>query len=121
MCKRGDIYFVNCGCDTSSSLQCGVRPVLVVSNDVANAHSPVVTVVPLTGQLRKKRSLPTHVLIPCSKRHGLTQPSVALAEQVTSMDKSKLVERRGHIKDHSIMARVTEALQIQIGAVDIVY
>ena len=41
MCKRGDIYFVNCGCDTSSSLQCGVRPVLVVSNDAANAHSPV--------------------------------------------------------------------------------
>lgn len=121
MCKRGDIYFVNCGCDTSSSLQCGVRPVLVVSNDVANAHSPVVTVVPLTGQLRKKRSLPTHVLIPCSKRHGLTQPSVALAEQVTPMDKSKLVERRGHIKDHGIMARVTKALQIQIGAVDKVY
>lgn len=117
MCKRGDIYFVNCGCDTGSSLQCGVRPVLVVSNDVANAHSPVVTVVPLTGQLRKKRSLPTHVLIPCSKMHGLTQPSVALAEQVTSMDKRKLVERRGHIKDHGIMARVTEALQIQIGAI----
>jgi mRNA interferase MazF len=121
MCKRGDVYFVNCGCDTSSSLQCGVRPVLVVSNDVANAHSPVVTVVPLTGQLRKKRSLPTHVLIPCSKMHGLTQPSVALAEQVTSMDKRKLVERRGHIKDHGIMARVTKALQIQIGAVDKVH
>jgi len=81
MCKRGDIYFVNCGCDRSSSLQCGIRPVLVVSNDAANTYSPVVTVVPLTGQIRKKESLPTHVLIPCSKRHGLTKPSVALAEQ----------------------------------------
>lgn len=117
MCRRGDIYFVNCGCDTSSSLQCGVRPVLVVSNDQANAHSPVVTVVPLTGQTRKKNTLPTHVLIPCSKRHGLTKPSIALAEQVTAIDKSKLVERRGHIKDHRIMAKVTTALQIQIGAV----
>ena len=93
-----------------------MRPVLVVSNDVANAHSPIVTVVPLTGQLRKKQSLPTHVLIPCSKWHGLTQPSVALAEQVTAIDKCRLVERRGHIKDHSIMAKVTEALKVQIGA-----
>ena len=74
------------------------------------------TVVPLTGQLRKKRSLPTHVLIPCSKQHGLTRPSVALAEQVTAIDKSRLVERRGHIKDHGIMAKVTDALLVQIGA-----
>lgn len=57
------------------------------------------------------------MLIPCSKRHGLTQPSVALAEQVTAIDKSRLVERRGHIKDLGIMAKVTEALQIQIGAI----
>lgn len=116
MCKRGDIYFLNCGCDTSSSLQCGVRPVLVVSNNQANAHSPVVTVVPLTGQTWKKATLPTHVLIPCSKRHGLTKPSVALAEQVTAVDKTRLTERRGHIKDHRIMAKVTEALKVQIGA-----
>ena len=117
MCKRGDIYFVNCGCDRSSSLQCGIRPVLVVSNDAANTYSPVVTVVPLTGQIRKKESLPTHVLIPCSKRHGLTKPSVALAEQVTSIDKSRLAELRGHIRDHGIMAKVTAAIQIQIGAI----
>lgn len=117
MCKRGDIYFLNCGCNTSSSLQCGSRPVLVVSNNRANIHSPVVTVVPLTGQTRKKDTLPTHVLIPCSKQHGLTKPSVALAEQVTAIDKERLTEWRGHIKDHRIMAKVTAALQIQIGAV----
>lgn len=116
MCKRGDIYFVNCGCDRSSSLQCGIRPVLVVSNNQANAHSPVVTVVPLTGQIQKKDSLPTHVLIPCSRSHGLTKPSVALAEQVTAIDKSRLTDLRGHIKDHRIMAKVTAAIQIQIGA-----
>ena len=117
MSKRGDIYFVNCGSGTGSSLQCGIRPVLVVSNDRANAHSPVVTVVPLTGQTWKKNTLPTHVLIPCSRRHGLTKPSVALAEQVTAIDKDRLTEWRGHIKDHGIMAKVTAALQIQIGAV----
>lgn len=117
MCKRGDIYFVNCGCGGSGSVQSGIRPVLIVSNDTANTHSPVITVVPLTGQIRKKESLPTHVLIPCSKNHGLTKPSVALAEQVTSIDKSRLTELRGHIRDHGIMAKVTTALQIQIGAI----
>lgn len=119
MCKRGDIYLADCGHgDGGSSLQRGVRPVLVVSNDMANTHSPVVTIVPLTGRTMKKRSLPTHVLIPCSKGHGLTRPSMALAEQVTAIDKCKLAERRGHISNHRLMKEVTAALQVQIGAVD---
>lgn len=115
-CRRGDIYFADCGSDTSSSVQCGVRPVLVVSNNKANAHAPVVTVVPLTSQDRKKR-LPTHVPIPCGKRHGLTRPSVALAEQLTVIDKNKLLVWRGHIKDQSLMEKVTAAMLIQIGQV----
>ena len=120
MCKRGDIYFANCGHgDSGSSLQCGKRPVLVVSNDMANAHSPVVTVVPLTSRTMKKRSLPTHVPIPCSYGHGLTRPSVALAEQVTAIDKDRLTELRGRVTDQRLMSDVTAALQIQIGATDI--
>lgn len=118
MCKRGDIYLADCGHgDDGSSLQRGVRPVLVVSNGKANAHSPVVTVVPLTGRTMKKRSLPTHVLIPCSDGHGLTRPSVALAEQVTAIDKDRLTELWGHVTDRRLMAKVTAALQVQIGAV----
>ncbi len=117
MCKRGEIYFADCGHgDSNSSLQRGMRPVLVVSNDMANAHSPVVTVVPLTGRTWKKRSLPTHVPIPCSSGHGLTRPSVALVEQVTAIDRDRLTKLRGRITDRRLMARVTAALQIQIGA-----
>lgn len=118
MCRRGDIYLADCGQgDSGSSLQRGMRPVLVVSNDKANTHSPVVTVVPLTGRTWKKRSLPTHVLIPCSDGHGLTKPSVALAEQVTAIDKDRLTELWGHVTDQELMAEVTTALLIQIGVV----
>ena len=118
MCKRGDIYLADCGRgDNDSSLQRGVRPVLVVSNDKANTYSPVVTVVPLTSRTRKKRSLPTHVLIPRAKGYGLTRPSVALAEQVTAIDKDRLTKLWGHVTDQGLMARVTAALLIQIGVV----
>lgn len=118
MCKRADIYLANCGHDGGSSQQHGVRPVIVVSNDKANAHSPAVTVVPLTTRTWKKRDLPTHVLIPRDKCHGLPRPSMALAEQVATIGKDRLIERWGRVTDQRLMAEVTAALQVQIGAVD---
>ena len=63
MCKRGDIYYVDFG-EKDGSKQGGVRPALVVSNNKANKHSPVVTVVPLSARVWKKKYLPTHVQIP---------------------------------------------------------
>ena len=78
MCKRGDIYYVDFG-EKDGSKQGGVRPALVVSNNKANKHSPVVTVVPLSARVWKKKYLPTHVQIP--KGSGLNKPSMALAEQ----------------------------------------
>lgn len=117
MCKRGDIYFVDFGQDTSSFKQCGIRPAIVVSNNRANTHSPVVTVVPLTSRVHKKRSMPTHVLIPRSARCGLKRSSLALAEQVESLDKTKLLDYKGTITDEKLMGQITRALQIQIGAV----
>lgn len=116
MCKRGDIYFVDFGRRASGSLQCGPRPVMVVSNDMANTYSPVVTIIPLTGRANKKRSLPTHVLIPAFKGSGLTRPSLALAEQLTSIEKDRLTDYRGYVNDELIMAQVTKAMQVQIGA-----
>lgn len=119
MLERGDIYLANCGQDSSSSQQRGIRPVIVVSNDKANTHSPAVTVVPLTARIWKKRDLPTHVLIPRDKCHGLPRTSMALAEQVTTIGKDQLIEHWDHITDQRLMAKVTAALQVQIGAVDI--
>ena len=116
MCKRGDIYFVDFGQNIESNKQCGIRPAVIVSNNRANEHSPVITVVPLTGRTYKKRFLPTHVFIPKSCR--LDRNSLALAEQVESIDKKNLREKRGHISDSDIMAQITQALQIQIGVDD---
>ena len=87
MCSYGDIYTAALGKRTKSSIQTGFRPVLIVSNNRANRFSPVVTIIPITGS-RNKKKLPTHVhLTDC----GLNRPSIALAEQITSIDKSRLI------------------------------
>ena len=99
-----------------SCKQGGFRPVLVVSNNRANEHSPVITIVPLTARVYKKRQLPTHVFIPRWSA-GLNKHSMALAEQVETIDKNRLKEYKGCIRDEQIMRRITEALKIQIGAV----
>lgn len=115
MCKRGDIYFVDFG-EKDGSKQGGIRPALVVSNNKANLHSPVVTVVPLSARVWKKKYLPTHVQIPKRKNCGLDKPSMALAEQVETLDKKRLGEKIGEVLDDMVMQQVTVALQIQIGA-----
>ncbi|WP_026478183.1 type II toxin-antitoxin system PemK/MazF family toxin [Alkaliphilus transvaalensis] len=117
MCKRGDVYFVDFGDNKKSKKQLGVRPVVIVSNNKANIHSPVITIVPLTSRIKKK-FLPTHVYIPASSGSGLKSPSVALAEQVDSIDKNRLLEKRGNIASKAIMKKITKAIQIQIGAFD---
>lgn len=116
MCKRGDIYYVDFGQNIDSNKQCGIRPAVIVSNNRANEHSPVITVVPLTSRTYKKRSLPTHVFIP--KGCGLERNILALAEQVEAIDKKNLREKRGQITDVAIMERITQAIQIQIGVDD---
>ena len=113
MCKRGDIYYVDFG-EKAGSEQGGVRPALVVSNNKANKHSPVVTVVPLSARVWKKKYLTTHVQI--TKYSGLNNPSMALAEQVETLDKTRLGERIGEVLDDMVMEQITVALQIQIGA-----
>ena len=116
MCKRGDVYFADLGENIGSCKQGGFRPVLVVSNNRANEHSPVITIVPLNSRVYKKRQLPTHVFIPRWSA-GLNKHSMALAEQVETIDKNRLKEYKGCIRDEQIMRRITEALKIQIGAV----
>lgn len=114
--KRGDIYFVDFGNHKDSHKQGGTRPAIVVSNNKANANSPVVTVVPLSARVWKRRYLPTHVFIPIKKGSGLTRPSMALAEQVETLDKRCLKNKIGEIVDDMLMEQLTVALQIQIGA-----
>lgn len=115
MCKRGDIYFVDFGDNFETRKQSGIRPVVVVSNNKANQHSPVITVVPLTSKINKKRFLPTHVYVPFTAGQGLRCNSIVLAEQIDSVDKGRLLEKKGSITDEAVMDEITKAIQIQIG------
>jgi mRNA interferase MazF len=116
MYKRGDIYFVDFGKTDSTHKQGGVRPAVIVSNNRNNYNSPVITVIPLTAKVWKKNYLPTHVQIPKTKGSGLNKPSMALAEQLETLDKSRLGEKIGEITDSLVMDAITVAIQIQIGA-----
>lgn len=107
MCKRGDIYYVDFG-EKAGSKQGSIRPALVVSNNKANKHSPVVTVVPLSARVWKKKYLPTHVQIP--KGSELGRPSMALAEQVETLDKTRLDDRIGEVVYDMVMEQSTVAL-----------
>jgi mRNA interferase MazF len=73
------------------------------------------TVVPLTGNIHKRPEMPTHVQIPLSGCVGLKRPSMALAEQVDTVDKVKIKDKIGEIHDNLLMEQITVALQIQIG------
>ena len=116
MCKRGDVYYVDFGMNIDTRKQSGIRPAVIVSNNKANEHSPVITVVPLTSKVHKKQFLPTHVYIPVTAGCGLSRGSLALAEQVETVDKDRLLEKKGYISSDVIMEKITKAIQIQIGA-----
>lgn len=89
MCRTGDIYMARLNIDTEGSLQSGIRPVLVVSNDKANQYSPVITIIPITSNIGKKK-LPTHVFI---SGCGLLQQSIVLVEQITSLNQTRLLRK----------------------------
>ena len=111
MISRGDLYSA-CLDPVVGSEQGGIRPVLVIQNDVGNRYSPTVIVLAVTGQLNKAR-LPTHVPIECEGT-GLVKDSVVLAEQIRTLDKRRLRERIGTLRPE-VMARVSEAVKISLG------
>lgn len=94
-----------------SHVQGGCRPVIVVSNDMANTHSPVITIVPLTSNLHKN-PLPTHVALSVD---GLPVTSIALCEQVTAVDKPLLSRRIGSVDKESTRDALNRALAVQFG------
>lgn len=112
--KKGEIYFADLS-PVIGSEQGGVRPVLVVQNDVGNKYSPTVIVAAVTSQINKAK-LPTHVEI-SAEGHGLSKDSVILLEQLRTIDKKRLRERIGRIDDTSI-ERTNEALTISLGIAD---
>lgn len=94
-----------------SHVQNGRRPVIVVSNDMSNAHSPLVTVIPLTSNTSKCR-LPTHVLLEVK---GLRVISLALCEQIMTIDKRNLTHYMGRVRDPQDRLALNRAMSIQLG------
>lgn len=109
--KRGDIYYADLS-PVIGSEQGGVRPVLVVQNDVGNRYSPTVIAAAITSQINKAK-LPTHIEID-AQDYGLSRDSVVLLEQVRTIDKKRLKEKIGHL-DEDMMDRVNDALEISLG------
>ena len=111
--KRGDIYYADLS-PVVGSEQGGLRPVLIIQNDVGNRYSPTVIAAAITSRMGKTR-LPTHIDI-YAARAGLAKDSVILLEQVRTLDKRRLRERMGHL-DESIMERVNTAIAVSFGIV----
>ena len=109
--KKGDLYFADLS-PVMGSEQGGVRPVLVVQNDVGNKFSPTIIVAAVTSK-RNKADLPTHVEIDAAE-NGLTKNSVVLLELLRTIDKRRLKERIGTI-DKTRLPEVNEALSVSLG------
>ena len=112
--KRGDIFYADLS-PVVGSEQGGVRPVLVIQNDIGNKYSPTIIVAAITSQINKAK-LPTHIEI-SAEEYGLTKDSVILLEQIRTIDKKRLTERIGHLSDE-LMKRVDECIQISFGLAD---
>ena len=106
MIKRGDIYYADLS-PVVGSEQGGVRPVLVIQNDVGNRHSPTVICAAITSRMNKAK-LPTHVEID-AKRDRIVKDSVVLLEQIRTIDKQRLKDYVGRA-DKELMRKVDEAL-----------
>ena len=111
MVKRGEIYYADLS-PVVGSEQGGLRPVLIVQNDVGNRHSPTVISAAITSQ-KDKAHLPTHIAVQAD-RCGLTRDSIVLLEQIRTIDKRRLKDRMGSL-DRPSMHQVDEALQISFG------
>lgn len=109
--KRGDIYYADLS-PVVGSEQGGIRPVLIVQNDIGNRFSPTVIAAAITSQ-RTKAKLPTHIELD-AEDCGLSKNSIILLEQIRTIDKQRLRERMGRLNDFS-MQKVDHALSISFG------
>ena len=112
--KRGQIYWVDFGIDNViGSEQRNKRPAIIISNDLGNKYSPVVSIAIITSQLTKAK-LPTHIEIETTKENGLTKKSIILTEQIKTIDKQRLIDCIGYVNSYD-MLKVDKAIEISLG------
>ena len=109
--RRGDLYLANLGIPVGSK-QGGVRPVVVLQNNVGNYYAPTITIAPLTSKVDKKKNQPTHYFI--RKAKGLEKPSMVLAEQLDTCDKLCVIRYLGKVSKGQ-MRGIDEAVKKQLG------
>ena len=111
--KRGDIVYIDLGQHPKSSVQSGIRPCLVVSNAKNNRYAKTINVLPFSSKAKK---MPVHVLVePNDVKGHFVKMSECMAEQITTIDKSKIIVKVGHIHEASdVMKRVNEAIRLQL-------
>ena len=109
--KRGDIYYADLS-PVIGSEQGGIRPVLIIQNDVGNKYSPTVIAAAITSQINKAK-MPTHIELSASD-YGLYKDSVILLEQIRTIDKKRLKDKVAHL-DKKLMKMVDEALSVSFG------
>ncbi|MBQ8143339.1 MAG: type II toxin-antitoxin system PemK/MazF family toxin [Butyricicoccus sp.] len=109
--RRGDIYYADLS-PVVGSEQGGIRPVLIVQNNVGNRYSPTVIAAAITSQVNKAK-MPTHIELG-ARSFGLTKDSIVLTEQIRTLDKKRLREKMGTL-DEAHMQSVDEALAVSFG------
>lgn len=109
--KRGDIYYADLS-PVVGSEQGGIRPVLIVQNDVGNRYSPTVIAAAITSKTDKNK-MPTHIDVHADE-YGLEKNSVILLEQIRTLDKKRLREKMGHLDDDA-MTQVNNAISVSFG------
>ena len=114
MITRGDIYYADLS-PVVGSEQGGVRPIIIIQNDVGNKYSPTIIAAAVTSQINKAK-LPTHIEISADD-YGLPKNSVILLEQIRTIDKRRLKEKIGHINE-DLVRRINQALSISIGLIE---
>lgn len=112
--QRGEVYFADLS-PVVGSEQGGIRPVLIIQNDIGNRYSPTVIVAAITAQIQKAK-LPTHVEINAKKYH-FDRNSVILLEQIRTLDKQRLTDKITKLDD-SMMEKIDRALEISLGLKD---
>ena len=111
---RGDLYYADLGCGIGSE-QKGIRPVLIIQNNVGNRHSPTVIIAAVTSKANIKAKLPTHYYLDAG--NGLELPSLVLLEQIRTIDKRRLSDYIGRLDEKHIRG-INHALAISIGLIE---
>lgn len=119
--RYGDVVWVNLG-EAFGSEQGGIRPAMVISNDKNNMFSPKVSIAPISSSVNKRTNkayLPTHIPISPNEDGvtGLSRESVILCEETKPVDKSRIIDKSGHISNACIINKLNKALTIQYNMV----